>query len=164
VTDKQKRKIDIKVDKAVEGDIEELLEDIRDVDIRELRSSTGKEPKEILQVSFRMPGSIFTLRVKGDLVCIFGIATVGSPEDLAGVPWMIGTNKVKKYRREFLDVSRTIFCTMCSKYRYLSNYVDDRNKDSIKWLQWLGFHVGDPVPFGIADLPFRQFLLVNNHV
>ena len=162
MAEEEKRQIDIKLNTAKEEDIQELLEDIRQVDIDEIRSSTGKDPGEVLAATFQMPGIRYVLRVKGELVCMYGI--VMPNEHKEGIPWMIGTNNVKKYKRQFLDASRFVFCTLCGKFTYLENYVDARNKDSIKWLAWLGFYIEDPVPYGAEKLPFHKFYLVNEHV
>jgi len=42
-------------------------------------------------------------------------------------------------------------------YSHLENWVDARNTKAINWLRWLGFTVHDPVPFGVAGLPFHRF-------
>jgi hypothetical protein len=55
---------------------------------------------------------------------------------------------------------------MSKDYKYVYNFVDERNWKSLKWLQFLGFEpkkkIGD---FGVGKMPFILMMKeVNNYV
>ncbi|MNC81827.1 hypothetical protein D3C75_1350850 [compost metagenome] len=51
---------------------------------------------------------------------------------------------------------------MLERHPTLTNYVDARNLAAIRWLQWLGFRMDSPVPYGPHRLTFRQFHLTRD--
>jgi hypothetical protein len=73
---------------------------------------------------------------------------------------MIGTTQLDKNVGAFIRHSKPYYSAVRSTYPYLVNYVDARNRKSIKWLKWLGFEFEDkPKPMGVAGLPFYKFEL-----
>lgn len=79
-----------------------------------------------------------------------------------GVPWMVTTEHIASNPRGFLRASRAILGDMLMRHQMLINYVDARNAAAIRWLQWLGFAIGEPVPYGAQQLPFRQFTMIRS--
>lgn len=76
-----------------------------------------------------------------------------------GVPWMVTTVHVERHARGFLRASKAILAEMCQRHYTLVNLIDARNVVAIRWLEWLGFSIGEAVPAGVRQLPFRQFIL-----
>lgn len=74
-----------------------------------------------------------------------------------GMPWLLGTDEIRKHQTWFLKETRRQVQAMLRRHIFLENWVDARNITSIKWLEWLGFRLDDPEPYGVAQLPFRRF-------
>lgn len=87
---------------------------------------------------------------------MFGI---GDLNILAGVgaPWLLGTNELEANARDFLRMSRDFKDQLLRRYSILRNFVDVRNTASIRWLEWLGFSLLDPVE--MRGYQFRLFEL-----
>lgn len=79
-----------------------------------------------------------------------------------GVPWMVTTEHVARDARGFLRGSRAVLMEMLQRHQQLINYVDARNVSAIRWLGWLGFTIGDPVPYGVQGLPFHKFNMIRS--
>ena len=47
---------------------------------------------------------------------------------------------------------------MSKDYKYLYNYVDERNIVAIKWLQFLGFKDIETLPYGYEKKNFKLML------
>lgn len=77
----------------------------------------------------------------------------------SGVVWLLGSNAAFKYRREFLTRSASMINEMLTICPRLCNMVHGRNKDSIRWLKWLGFTIEEPVEHGPDNELFHRFHL-----
>lgn len=80
-----------------------------------------------------------------------------------GVPWMVTTEHIADDPRGFLRASKAVLAEILQRHQVLVNYVDARNVAAIRWLAWLGFEIGDPVPYGLHRLPFRQFTMIRGN-
>ena len=69
--------------------------------------------------------------------------------------WMLGAEGLRQYPVAFLKGSREWVGRMLEQYDHLVNYVDGRNKRSLKWLKWLGFTIHPAAPLGIEGRMFH---------
>ncbi|MEW8025545.1 MAG: hypothetical protein AB2777_21100 [Candidatus Thiodiazotropha endolucinida] len=138
---------DYQITKAKLSDIDELLADLRQADADEMEALSFSDPHTTIAQSIALSPKAYTLRVEGELVCIFGVGMLSmiGPE---GVPWLLGTNAIKRHRRLFLELSKPISTHLLSKYAHLRQLVDVRNRLSVRWLKWLGFDFNGPVEAG----------------
>lgn len=134
----------------------ELAETMRQADIDEIWASSHKTPLSALTDSVALSPEPFTGLMDGKVVCIFGVYQLSILDD-AGVPWLLGSDLVKKASYTFLRVNKVYVEEIKKRYNVLENYVDCRNKEAITWLKWLGFKLEDPVPYGADQLPFHRF-------
>ena len=70
---------------------------------------------------------------------------------------MLGTIDLNFHSRKFLRESRRVVSLLAEEFPVMENYVDARNTASIRWLQWVGFSVYYPKPYGRDNLPFHRF-------
>lgn len=91
-----------------------------------------------------------TLELDGEVSGFAGVVPCGDYFS----PWAVFTDAVDRHPVQFLkDCRRWI-----SGYDVpMLNVVDERNKVAQKWLKWLGFTLGDPVPFGPNNMLFRFY-------
>ena len=140
------------------NDIFDLCQNVRQSDIDELQASCGLSPEDVLLKTYALDGVKLAFKVDSEILCAFGVTDL---LDSQGIPWMIASKNLSDNKKSFLKACKVIFPELKKHYQVMENYVDARNMDSIKWLEWLGFEVFDPVTFGLEKLPFHRFRMVN---
>ena len=146
---------------SVQEDVFELAAKMRQADVKEVLASNGATPLEALQRGFEAskPQSII---YKGELIGMFGCAHV---DDLIGSPWMLGSDKIPKIKKDLLTQSVEWVKEVNKQYPLLVNYVDAKNKVSIAWLNHIGFSFVQLIPkFGVGGIPFYEFVRINHNV
>lgn len=139
-------------------DIEIVLPAVRQADIDEIEEALGIEMREALADCQSGSCKASKIVVDGEIVAVFGDA-VYSLLGSVGVPWLISTSHVEKHPKAFLKVCKPEVADMLTRHSHLINYVDVRNTRAIRWLEWLGFQMGDPEPYGFKRYPFRKFTM-----
>jgi len=142
--------------------IEPIALNMRLDDVKEIWASGKRTPQTSLKMSMSF-GKSKTIMLDGNPVGMYGVCPV-SFLSFKGSPWLLGTDILRLHSREFLKGCKAIFPDLIKEYKYLENYVDCRNKTSIRWLKWLGFAIMEPEPYGPFKLPFHRFYMENNHV
>ena len=132
---------------------------MRAVDRAEVVASSTRSPLEAVRHSMALSShSAAALTSDGRVICIYGVGTSGFLSDV-GCPWFLASDLLADYRREFVALSRDHLAAVRALYPELSNFVDARAVQSIRWLRWLGFKVGAPAPHGPAGELFCPFSL-----
>lgn len=136
-------------------DIARIAAHMREADREEMVAAAACGPLVGLQRSLDMSHEACVARVDEKAVCVFGLG-VGSY--LSGImrPWLMGTPEIEQHGRIFLRSNRVLVQDWAARFD-LENWVDARHTVSIRWLQWLGFTVYDPAPFGPFQYPFHRF-------
>lgn len=153
--------VDIQVVRAAPAHIRSIARRMRVADRDEIAAASGKSPVQALTYSLRKSSLAYTALIDGRPEVMFG---VGDLNILAGVgaPWLLGTDEVERHYVAFLRGSVEWRDQLLRRYSILRNFVDDRNTVSIRWLEWLGFRLLDPVDMGGHQ--FRLFELRNANV
>ena len=112
---------------------------------------------DVLRFSIEVSPVSHAMLLDGKAIAIYG---VGQLTESAGSPWLIGTTDIARIPGPFARFTREGFKEFAGPWRYLENYVDDRNEASKKWLAWLGFLFDEPAPYGVEGRPFRRFYMV----
>ena len=113
-------------------------------------------PGQGLALSLAASPLAWTGVMGGQPACMFGACAVPADPN-HGVPWLLGTDAIDHNAVAFLRHTRATITVMQERFPFLSNHVDARNATSVRWLRWLGFTLGDPVPLGPFALPFHPF-------
>lgn len=141
------------------GDAEDLLAHIRPWDLVEIEALVGPgQAANALAESIGRSVQVWTAESDGRVAWIFGVAPLNLMGD-EGLPWMVGTDLVKRERRALTRVTPTYIARMLAVFPRLMNIVDVRNVTSIAWLRRAGFKVHPPVPVGPAAAPFHPFTM-----
>jgi hypothetical protein len=118
---------------------------------------------EALRDSITTPGWCLVAFIDDQPLAIGGLADSHNAD--IGVPWMLCTNLIYSHRRAFLQMTQDVCARMRSEKPILSNYVAAANRDSIRWLKWLGFTVQpDAVAINATGVLFHHFFKVADHV
>lgn len=138
------------------ADCIELAARLRKADLEEISHSSGLDPQDALLYSLAVSDRCYTVKMDDEIVLIFG---VGGTPGVAGCPWMLASDLLMQIKREFIKECRRVVLTMLDTYAYLENHVWAGNKIHIYWLEWLGFVIEPPRPFGIDGEPFHRFYM-----
>ena len=137
---------------------------LRKADHEEVTATHGEGTDVAARVYESWLVSRDTVRVgtaNGEPFCVFGVYRKSLIAGSA-TPWLVGTPELEKHYRRFARVSRAVVGYWQQAFPHLENYVDARNTTSIRWLQWLGFQLYYPEPFGEMGLPFHRFELTRD--
>lgn len=72
-------------------------------------------------------------------------------------PWMLATRRFDDHGIHLLRFARRFLGTMQRTYRELENHVHADNVRAVRFLEWLGFTVEAPAPWGYKGQMFRRF-------
>lgn len=137
------------------GDIETLVERMRQADVDEV-NACGYAPLEALHQSVNRSTQCWTATADGEMACMFGVTPISMICGI-GCPWMLGTDLITKNAGAFIRHSRSYIVDMLQAYPHLFNFVDTRNVKAIRWLKRAGFTLHDPVPHGPYGMLFHPF-------
>lgn len=140
-------------------DVVHIIQNLREADRLEMCGMYGEDKHigSLVRSSYLVSrDTSFIGTADGKPICLFGLVL---PELLSNVatPWLLGTPDIKLHSLAFLRISRRIVTYWSTMAPVMRNYVDARNTDAIRWLQWVGFQVYYPQPMGPDDLPFHLF-------
>lgn len=151
---------------ATMQDAAEMAPRMRAADALEVLSAGGYSPLGALEDSILMSsGSAWTVRHEGEIIGIWGVVD-SSALTGHGVPWLLTTALIETCQKDFYKGSLAVVAILRRRYALLSNYVDARHVQALRWARRIGFQVAErPVPFGVAQVPFHRIDLIGgSHV
>jgi len=152
-----------KVVKATKDLVETMIGNLREEDNKECLDSTGRTADIELMNGFHFSEKCWVGLVEGEAFCCFGV-TESEQISKIGVPWMLATNtiKIKKAKILVRQVSKIYVRNMMIGFQKLENWVSIDNKISIEWLEWCGFNLEKPMPYGREQKLFHRFWMTKN--
>lgn len=139
---------------AVLSDCQVIGENMRAQDAIEIYSYDRSEPTQAVINSFSKSIITMTIEHNRKPVAMFGIM----PKDMtSGTLWMFTTDGLNEIGRPFVRHCKKWFSEMLELYPTLYGCVDLRNRESIKWLTFVGATWGDTELMGIDKMPFKRF-------
>ncbi len=133
--------------------IEPIAAAIRQADCNECWAAGAMTARDALRMSLDGAALARTWLVDGQPAAMGGI----SGERESASIWLLTTDLVEQHRRRFLADSRRSLDAVKDDYELLFNFVDVRNRRTIRWLKWLGFTIEEPRPYGPLGMPFHFF-------
>jgi hypothetical protein len=147
-----------KVRKTTRNDCLVLSKKMRQIDRNEIWSSHRATPIEALEQGLNESRDFcYTLLLNEEVVGIFGVNRV---DNKSGVVWLMGSNNMTSNKSGFYKVSKEYLRLFRKEFDMLFNYVDNRNRQTSKWLEKLGFSFIKQEPeFGEDGIPFNLFMI-----
>lgn len=132
---------------------------LREADTQEVFAASGQLPYTVLLRAYGdSSDACYTVFYDDVPVGMFGVVRYN---DDIGVPWLLGTDDLTSDKKEFYKLSQKYLRQFQKKYKYLTNFVDKRNKASIRWLRHLGFTFPREIKeYGFEKRPFLEFLII----
>ena len=144
---------------ATVTDIGTVADELRAADRAELRAMHGPNCDFfdlVAQSACITPNLIAMVDTQTDeALCVFGVVPI--PGTLAGCPWMLGTDRAQRFGRELVLHGRAYVERWASEFTGVENFVHAENCRSVRWLQALGFRMGEPQVVGGFGGMFRRF-------
>jgi hypothetical protein len=139
------------------GDFWNVASHMRQSDRDECKAYCGATPLAGVLLSLMSSTCKWTIRDEdGKAIGLFGVGAKSALSD-EGYPWLLATDELEDISLTFLRQSKKCIEMMLSRHSFLENYVDERNSVSVKWLEWCGFKLDEPKPYGLEGRPFRRF-------
>lgn len=134
---------------------------VREADREELWASSRAEPLDVMLAGIKSTPEPLAAIYEGEVACVFGAWPFSALGGMAAA-WMVGSETLDRHgaQRDLLRLSRPVVAYWQDQFpALLYNFVDARNDSAIRWLRWLGFQFGDPIPYGVDGLPFLPFYM-----
>ena len=129
---------------------------IRQADLLEHDAAVGGAIEDSLRTGLSVSTQTWAGEVDGKVICVCGVAPVPEMEG-SGAVWLVSTEELETAPIQFLFHSRRVLRKMLGLYGHLFNFADKRNTRALRWLQWIGFTIYEPIPYGVEGLPFHLF-------
>ncbi|MBQ6481698.1 MAG: hypothetical protein IJI45_11315 [Anaerolineaceae bacterium] len=132
--------------------VKELVENLRDVDRREMECM-GFTTLQGAEVSIYETSPVYEARTKdtGKLIAVWGLQILIGKKKNTFIIWALGTEELNKYRKSFVKESSAIINRWVELYGELRNTVACFNKRAIAWLKWQGAEFSKPRKFNGED-------------
>lgn len=157
-------KDNVMVRDSTETDIENIANNMRKSDMDEIWASHHHKPREALEKALKDSFMCLTVLRDNLPIAMFGLYVENIISTDANI-WLLATDDLVKIQYKFLKHSRRFIEMFLKFYPHLSNFVDDRNTASIKWLKFCGAKMNGTCKYGIEQLPFHYFEFTRrNHV
>lgn len=133
---------------------------LRQADRQEIRASHNINPDRALELSFQSSERAYVGLLEGLPMIAFGVVRPSLLSRI-GVIWMLSTPEIEANLSRFSLGKRCIryVADLLRDFDEIGNYIDIRNKISLKWLQWIGFTIEPPEPYGIYNMLFSKFYI-----
>lgn len=136
-----------------------IVQRLRDEDIRELETASGRDALHCLIAGVAFSeASYVAIAPDGTPVGIFGLSK--SSENTATI-WAVFTDDILRWGKLCFKVSREVLNAFNAAYPILHNRVDSRNTLHVEWLKSMGcLIVKEPVK--VRGVPFLEFMRLKN--
>ena len=138
--------------------IEFIAANMRQADADEIWASNHHTPIKSLMNGWKLSDYSVIVTVNNEPCVMIGLV-IRDILSGSGVPWLLGTNNVLKYKRHLLMQVPKVINEMLNICPNLFNYVHVCNTVSINWLERIGFTMDKPSPYGVEGELFHKFHL-----
>ncbi len=132
-----------------------IEEHLRPIDKKELQGAYTSATKCAMH---EFCDNFLAFGEKGEPIAIYGI--VKYPIDGRHAGWMVGTTKIKKYKKELITMGLDEISRFIKEYGPITNYISIDNSESRRWLLKAGAVFG--TPFKENGITWQQFVIRGN--
>lgn len=146
-------------------DVQAMAPRLRSEDLAEIVAASGQKAVDALGAGFVASRPCMTVEYNGRPAAMFGVVPGEVEYPKLGNVWLLGTDDIHLFSRQFLRQSRAWLVEIAKGYDLIGNVVDERNDEHVRWLRWLGFRfIKRHATFGHLGLPFLEFVIVTENI
>lgn len=127
---------------------------IRDEHAKEIERFDGISIERALVMSYSRSDNAYTF-VLNDTLPVF-MAGIARDTNGNGIIWGLGSDIIDSYKKEFIRIIDNNFDYFIKDFDYLYNFIDDSYEIGIRFVEWLGFEIGEAKPQGLNGELFRM--------
>lgn len=140
-------------------DIDNIARNMRKADLSEMHAAGFVDPDRVLRSLVAQSAYSRVAIVDGEAVMMFGVQAK-SMLSRDGLVWAVAAdNALPRHRRLFLEHSPRYVKAMLRLFPKLTNHVHAPNRTAVRWLQFMGFRLGEPERHPYTGEMFRPFEL-----
>jgi hypothetical protein len=132
---------------------EELAPTLRAEDVAEVQACGYVDGRHALLMALERSSAAWAALLDGKVGALFGVSVGPGIED--DLIWLLAGAVFAKHPRPFMRRAKKILEQLLDYHPSLGNFIDARHAESLRWVKWLGFTVGEAVPYGPAGLLFH---------
>jgi hypothetical protein len=136
--------------------LEDMRGRIRAADIAEFEALFEGDIFDNLRTGLNVSSKSWAGVLDGRVICVCGVAPISDMPN-SGAVWLVGTDDLEHNALGFLRRSRKVLKEMLGIFPHLWNFADARNFKALQWLEWLGFSIREPIPYGPYGYLFHLF-------
>ncbi len=138
-------------------DVVQLAMNMRQADVDELTAAGYHDVHAVVAEGVTRSVWCRTALADGEVLCIFGVAPIGSLLSEHGAPWLLGTPALLRHRAALMRHAPGYIAAMLKVYPSLVNVVHTENAKAVSWLKRMGFDLADAEPYGPNGALFHVF-------
>lgn len=128
---------------ATKDDIGAIAASMRPADQEEVRVLANQSPFEALDHSYHFSTLCRTLCYQDQPLIMYGTTDIG---DNSAIVWGLGSSLLDDHVTGFLRMSRPEVQILQGSYDKIFNFVHSKNELHLKWVEFVGFELLDPMP------------------
>ena len=148
----------ISIHKATALDAFYLGYAMREEDRAEVKASGGYTPEAAALRSIQASTEAWAAEWDGEIVACWGVVEL-NPLTRYGVVWALTGKLVEAHPKLFYKGSKEVVRDLRTRYSLLVNAVDARYARALRWVERLGFEVGESRSYGVEGRPFHPIAL-----
>lgn len=130
---------------------------LRPEDLAELRAGGHQDARALLLEALRVSDAAYAGIADREVAALFGAAPGPLPE--VGIAWCLTGRAFPRHAKAFAKHAPWALELLFGSRHAVVNAVDARYAAALRWVRWLGFTVGEPVPVPSSGLPFHPIYL-----
>lgn len=137
----------------------QLAPHLRLSDLIEIECTSGQAPLDALLESVRLSDDdmCWAALDQGLPVAMFGANSLEG-EKIGGI-WLLASYGIYRNKKDFMRKCKKYLAKMHERYEWLTNFIDEENLITRRWLEKLGFKPVQRIEnFGVGRRPFIQYV------
>lgn len=138
----------------------QLAPKLRHSDRLEIMASSGMEPLEALVESIEVSDEdmCWAATLHGLPVAMFGANQLVDDNSVGGI-WLLASDQIGLNKSDFMRKCKRYLGIMHERYDFLTNFIDARNLNTMRWLPRLGFTPCQRIEhYGFQGAAFIQYV------
>ena len=153
---------------AIKEDAYSLAPRMRQADINEIKASHGVKPLDALLEPFNSyyTGTAYSIISDIDDIVIGMFGSRSTDDSNYGCAWLLSSEELRtqSHKKQFLKQCRKWGNKINKPFRFIYNYVDARNWQSLKWLKFCGFEIITTEKYGLENIDFHLLVRDSKNV